>query len=321
VTNSLDGNGIYGVRVELDDSVCTLGVDCDTAVTDLNGDFRFPGYLPGSYTLIQTNLPGYSSFSDSDPPNDDHVALTLAAGANSTGHLFTDTPTCAGGANFVTSTSPANSETGVSLSTTTLTVVFNQPMITYGGGSVFDTGNFDNNIDNLSLGGDVPILEVSYDPDTYTATLLIDASDPQWKPGSQFRLRIKDSIKNACDGRPAANLDIFFTTDLVISGQVRHDLDGDGSLTDLDPGLSGVSIELRDGVCTPGLTCQTKVTNAGGFFTFDNLLPGIYTIVETDPIGYISTNDTDGVNDNQITINLVAGTSSIGNRFLDKIGP
>jgi hypothetical protein len=194
-------------------------------------------------------------------------------------------------------------------------------MITNGGGSVFDIGNFDNNIDNLSLGGDVPILEVSYDPDTYTATLLIDASDPQWKPGSQFRLRIKDSIKNACDGRPAANVDVLFTTDLVISGQVRHDLDGDGSLTGLDPGISGVTIELLDGICTSGLTCQTKVTNAGGFFTFGNLLPGTYTILETDPMGYVSTNDSDGVNDNQITINLVAGTSSIGNRFLDKMGP
>jgi hypothetical protein len=108
---------------------------------------------------------------------------------------------------------------------------------------------------------------------------------------------------------------------LVISGQVRHDQDGNGSLTDLDPGISGVTIELLDGICTPGLTCRTKVTNVGGFFTFDNLTPGNYIIFETDPAGYVSTNDSDGVNDNQITINLVAGTSWIGNRFLDKIGP
>ena len=106
----------------------------------------------------------------------------MAAGSNSTGHLFTDLPACLGGVNFVTSTTPANGATGVSLSTTTLTVTFNQPMITYGGGSVLDIGNFDNNIDNLTLGGDVPILDVSYNPNTYTATLTIDTSDPQWKP-------------------------------------------------------------------------------------------------------------------------------------------
>ena len=117
-------------------------------------------------------------------------------------------------------------------------------MMTYGGGSVLDKGNFDNNIDNLTLGGDVPILQVNYDPQTYTATLVIDTTDKDWKPGSQFRLRVKDSIKNACDARPAANADYFFTTDLIISGQVRDDVDGDGDLNDLDTGISGVTVQL-----------------------------------------------------------------------------
>ena len=317
VLNSLDSNGIYGATITLSSAVNCGGV-CDTTTTDLNGDFRFSGYIPGNYTLLQTNLPGYSSFSDSDPPIDDNqIGLTLPAGSNSTGHQFTDAPTCAGGVNFVTSTSPTDGEIGVLLSTDTLTVVFNQPMITYGGGSVFDIGNFDNNIDNLTLGGDVPVLDISYDPNTYTATLTIDTSDPQWKPGSQFRLPIKDSIKNTCDGRPAANVDIFFTTDLVISGQVRNDQDKDGDLVDTDRGIAGVTVELHDGVCVLGSTCQTTITNAGGYFTFDNLSSGNYTLYETDPIGYGSTADSGGSNDNQISVMLVAGTNSIGHKFLD----
>ena len=38
-----------------------------------------------------------------------------------------------------------------------------------------------------------------------------------------------------------------------ISGQVREDLDGDGVLTDPDPGLANVQIELKDSVCSPAL--------------------------------------------------------------------
>jgi hypothetical protein len=321
VLNSLDNKSIYGVTIELDDAVCTLGTDCAATTTDLDGNFIFSGITPGNYILVQTNLPGYSSISDSDPPIDDNlVSITLAAGSNSTGHLFTDAPACAGGANFVASTSPADSEIGVSLSTDTLTVVFNQPMITYGGGSVLDIGNYDNKIDNLESGfGDVDILNVTYDPNTYTAILTIDTSDEDWVPGSQFQLRIKDSIKNACDVRPAANVDVFFTTDLVISGQVRDDLDGDGDLADTDPGIAGVTVELKDDICLFGSTIQTATTNAGGFFTFSNLSPGIYTICETDPGSYVSTADSDGSNDNQISVFLVAGANSIGHKFLDSI--
>jgi hypothetical protein len=219
--------------------------------------------------------------------------------------------------NFVTGTTPANGATGVSLSTSTLTVTFNQPMITYGGGSILDIGNFDNNIDNLTLGGDVPILDISYNPNTYTTTLTIDTSDPQWKPGSQFRLRIRNNIRNACNASPTGgNVDIFFTTDLVISGQVRDDLDNDGSLTDPDPGISSVTVRLYN---STNALVGTAITNSGGYFTFGSLTPGTYYIRETDPGGYVSTADSYGANDNEVTVTLVAGTNSIGHKFLDGI--
>ncbi len=316
VRNSLDSKGIYGVTVTLTGGSC--GASCGTTTTDIDGNFKFAGISPGNYRLTETDLPGYSSVNDSDGTGsntNNQVDLTVTAGANSTGHFFTDLPACIGGANFVASTLPANGATGVSLSTTTLTVTFNQPMITYGGGSVFDKGNFDNKIPNLTLGGDVPILGVSYDPVTYTATLTINTSDPDWKPGSQYRLRIKDSIKNACDVKPTgADVDIIFTTNLVISGQVREDLDNDGSLTDPDPGIPGVTVRLYNSTNT---LVGTTTTNSGGYFTFSNLTPGTYYLRETDPSGYVSTADSFGGNDNEITVTLVAGANSIGHKFLD----
>jgi hypothetical protein len=313
VCNSLDNQGIYRATVTLTGASC--GGTCATTTTDLSGNFRFSGFAPGDYTILETNLPGYSGLLDSTPPPDDQIPFTLTAGSNSSGHLFTDTPSCAGGANFVASSVPTNGIIGVSLNTTTLTVTFNQPMITYGGGSVLNLGNFDNNIDNLSLGGDVPILSTTYDPTTYTATLTINTADPQWRPGSQFRLRIRDSIKNACDGRPTANFDVLFTTDLIISGQVRSDIDGDGDLLDPDTGLNNVTIQLWNSAET--ILLFTTTTNSGGFFTFNRLSPGTYVIREIEPANHHPTADTDPPNDNRITVILSAGTNSFGHKFLD----
>jgi hypothetical protein len=312
VRNSLDSQGIYGSTVQLSGGSC--GGTCGTTTTDVSGNFRFSGLAPGSYTLTQTDLPGYSSVSDSNPPNDNLIALILA-GANSTGHLFTDMPACTAGVSFVTSTYPVNGATGVSLSTTTLTVTFNQPMITYGGGSVLDVGNFNDRIDNLTLGGNVPILGVSYNPNTFTATLTIDTSDPDWKPGSQYRLRIKNNVKNACSTSPSgSDVDILFTTNLVISGQVRYDSNNNGVLTDPDAGIPSVTVRLYNSVNT---LIGTTTTNAGGYFTFGTLSPGTYYVRETDPAGFISTADSFGANDNEITVTLAAGANSIGHKFLD----
>jgi protocatechuate 3,4-dioxygenase beta subunit len=311
VRNNADNHGIYGVTVTLIGGSC--GGTCATTSTDANGDFTFVGFSPGSYSLVETDLPGYNSVSDSALPNDNAIPLTLSAGSNSAGNYFVDAPAdCS--VPGVSSSNPANGQVGVSLNTNTITVTFNRPMITYGGGSVLNIGNYDDRLANLSLGGDVPILSISYDPNTYTATLTIDASDTQWRPGSQYRLRVRSTIKSACNVSQSSNSDILFTTDLAISGQVRNDLNGNGNLSDLDPGIGSVTVRLYD---TSSTLIATTSTNVGGFFTFDALSAGTYYVRETDPAGYVSTADSFGANDNQITVTLAAGVNSIGNKFLD----
>jgi hypothetical protein len=165
----------------------------------------------------------------------------------------------------------------------------------------------------------VPITNVSYNSNTKTVTLTINTSDADWKAGSQYRLRVKGGIKSACDTGQGINVDILFYTDTQISGQVRHDINANGSLLDPDPGIVGVHIELYNGVCTLGVNCPITNTNAGGFFTFSALVPGAYVIYETDLNGYVSTADSHGANDGQIVVNLVAGTTSTSNIFLDTL--
>ncbi len=315
VRNSLDGEGIYGALVELTGGSCAG--TCDSATTDINGEFTFVGFDPDTYTLVETDLPGFISDSDSNGINDNLVPLTLLAGSNSLGHFFIDTPNCSAPdpvTGFIVSSDPADSQVGFPFGDNTLEITFNQPMLTSGGGSIFSIGNFDNDIDRQIFGGDVPILDVGYDPNTYTATLTIDTSDPQWLPGSEYRIKVKDNLENAC-GTKGVNTEILFTTNLVISGQVRQDTDDDGNLGDPDKGIPGVTVRLYNSTETALL--DTTITNASGYFSFTALTPGTYVIREIDPDDYDSTADSDGVNDNRITVTVSAGAHSFGHKFLD----
>ena len=272
VTNDLDGKGIYGVTVTLAGGSC--GGTCGTTTTDLNGDFAFYGFPAGIYSLTETDLPGYTSVSDSDGPNDNVIALTVVAGTNSNGHSFVDIPASCS-APTVLSSNPSNGQTGVTLGTTTLTVTFDQPMSTEGGGSVLEKGNFDNNIDNISLGGHVDITNVTYNPNTSTATLTIDTSDADWQAGSQYRLKIKDTLKNPCGTRMTGDVLVLFTTEAYITGVVQNSVDLKG--------LYGVPVELTGGAC--GVSCGTTTTDVNGIFTFNGLetpvVPSAGTVLTT----------------------------------------
>ncbi|NNM27942.1 MAG: hypothetical protein HKO57_00345, partial [Akkermansiaceae bacterium] len=85
---------------------------------------------------------------------------------------------------------------------------------------------------------------------------------------------------------------------LDITGQVRHDVDGDGDLGDDDEGVAGVKIELFEdvnwnGTYEPGVDIylQTTFTDIRGNYAFRGLTRGDYLLRETDPDGATSTND------------------------------
>jgi uncharacterized repeat protein (TIGR01451 family) len=71
-----------------------------------------------------------------------------------------------------------------------------------------------------------------------------------------------------------------------ITGVVFTDLNGNGAQDPGELGIGGVTVDLYDGL---GALIDTRVTNASGAYSFLNLVPGDYTVVETDPAGYVST--------------------------------
>ena len=65
---------------------------------------------------------------------------------------------------------------------------------------------------------------------------------------------------------------------------------------------------------------DSTTTSGGGNYLFTGVAPGDYTVRETNPAGYTSTNDTDTPNDDRIGVTLPVGVDSLGNDFLDTAG-
>lgn len=97
----------------------------------------------------------------------------------------------------------------------------------------------------------------------------------------------------------------------VLSGAVYNDVNRNGVRDAGEPGVPKVTVTLSDG--------QSTITDAEGRYRF-LVVPGTYTIIQTDLNGFESVNDADGVNDNQIQATVQSGETLIAQDFLDR-GP
>ncbi|MBM3883006.1 MAG: hypothetical protein FJ387_25360, partial [Verrucomicrobia bacterium] len=71
----------------------------------------------------------------------------------------------------------------------------------------------------------------------------------------------------------------------TISGLVFEDRNGNGQRDPGEPGMGSVTVRLT----SAGGTSQTTQTAAEGNYAFTGIAPGLYTVEETDPPGYVST--------------------------------
>lgn len=105
----------------------------------------------------------------------------------------------------------------------------------------------------------------------------------------------------------------------TVTGVVFEDTDGDGVRDTGEPGISGVTITLTGTSIVTGaaITPRTATTNTDGTYTFDNVVPGTYTIAETQPTGFIDGREQNGTpaagtveNDRFRNINLTSSAAS-----------
>jgi hypothetical protein len=106
-----------------------------------------------------------------------------------------------------------------------------------------------------------------------------------------------------------------------VSGMVRADIDGDGSVDgNADSVLSGICIELLN---TSGEVIATTYTDENGHYIFEDIPQGSYIVREIQPDGYLDINATGGEESsedaNLISVNLHAGVDDDNNDFNDKL--
>lgn len=287
-----------------------------TNITDASGGYRFIGVNTGDYVVVETDSPGFSSTADTDPPNNNRVGVSILSEVNSTGNDFLDTKSAAiGGQVRHDIDGDGNlSDPDAGLAGATL-ILFTDPNgdTDPADGSALGTNvtgatgyyNFTNN-----LPGSYVVVET--DPSGYIST-----GDSQGSNDNHVAVTLLSDADSTGNH--------FLDTQLSdITGQVRHDTDGDGNLLDADSGITNVTVVLftdpnGDGDPADGSALATNLTDASGNYRFIDRTAGSYVVVETDPAGYVSTADTQGTNDNRVAINLTAVLDSDGNDFLDTV--
>ena len=67
-----------------------------------------------------------------------------------------------------------------------------------------------------------------------------------------------------------------------VGDRVWYDLDGNGIQDPNEPGVEGVIVELRQG----NTVIATTTTGPNGIYLFENVAPGLYSVVFRKPDGY-----------------------------------
>jgi protocatechuate 3,4-dioxygenase beta subunit len=106
-----------------------------------------------------------------------------------------------------------------------------------------------------------------------------------------------------------------------ISGFVVRDTNGNNGIDGADVGIAGVTVQLF--VLGNFFPSFQTTTGANGAYSFANLPPGFYRVVELDPANHFSVAAFAGangqvVNNNTIQVTVFAGLNSGNNNFLDR---
>jgi uncharacterized repeat protein (TIGR01451 family) len=297
VFDTNDITGVAGVTLVLQ---TTNGVPVMTNTTASDGTYVFTNVPPGDYIVVETDLPGWLSTADSSAPNDNQIPVTLISGVVSADNNFLDTqPGSIAGSvlvdvdnNGVFDAADTNGVGGVTVvlqTTNSVPVATNVTSVS--GAYVFtDVPPGDYIIVETDLPGWLSTADTSAPNDNQVPVSL--ASNQAWTGGNFLDTRLGG-----------------------ISGSVRVDANADGVLDAADTtGISGVTVVLQT---TNGVPVATNITSVSGVFTFADVIPGSYVIVETDKDGWFSTGDSASPSDNHVPVTITSGQMAADSYFLD----
>lgn len=300
------------------------GVLIATTVTNGQGAYLFSGLVARDYVIEVANVLGANSTYDAEgSPTDGRIRLPMN-GTNLTGQDFLSTGAIlASISGFVFNEGPASTG-GFSVDDVPLPGVF---VRLYADADSNGLADFADPVITTTA----TLRDGSYSfPDLPAGNYVILELDP---PGSSS---LADSQGNQTDNMIAVTLSGTSVTQRnfldsgaslsSIIGQIRDDFDSDGDLNDPDKPIPGITVRLHIDVDSNGvisaqdILLDQTVTNTSGQFVFTDLSGGTYILQEIDPRGAVSTGDSQGPNDNLVSIPL-GNTDDTSAVFLDAYHP
>jgi uncharacterized repeat protein (TIGR01451 family) len=319
--NGIADNGeprIEGVTVTLTwfgrDGIPGTGDDeTRTTTTDGNGGYKFTDLFPGGYEITTTIPSGYLAYADADGINPNSINLNLTLGQDVTGRDFEYQNATLSGTLWSDSNADGTRGSGEPLLGNVNVFLdldgnglldAGEPSTTTNAGGFYEfqglvSGSYQVRVDPASLpGGSLP----SFDVDGISSANV--------------------AIISLSPNQNRTEVDFGYYKNGAISGTVWEDTDNDNLG---DKPIEGVILSLVDGSGTPVLNGSnqpaTATSAADGSYSFGNLKPGSYGVVQTQPAGYVSLYDKDGGDPDEIRpITVIAGQTNTLNDFVEISG-
>ncbi len=255
--------GLAGVTIVLTPAG---GGTARTTVTDASGNFLFTDVAPGNYVLTEVVPAGFTE----TKPATDGIPVTLASGGTSLNNVFGNFHGILTGTISGLKFNDANGNGTQDAGEGGLPGV----TITLSGGSITPR--------TLATAADGSFSFTGVPFGTYALTETVPAGFSQTAPPPPGTISATLDFAH----QTIANL-AFGNRSLpaTISGSKFNDANGNAVRDAGEPGLSGVTIQLKP---SSGPTL-TATTDASGNFSFTGLAPGTYTLSEVVPAGFVQT--------------------------------
>ncbi len=293
-----------------------------TTPTDSIGAYSFDQLRPGTYTITETQPGSWLDGKDTQgtpgggtTSNDAFTAIALGSNVHGTNNNFGELqPASLAGHVYYDANNNGvfdSGETAISGATVTLT-------------GTDDLGTPVNATTTTVASGAYSFTGLR--PGTYAITETqpagyLDGKDTIGTPGGTTG---NDAFSNIVLGAGVSGVNNNFGEVLVssIGGFIYYDANNNGIKELGEAAISGATVTLSGTNDLGASVTLTTTTDGIGAYNFTNLRPGTYTIVETQPAGYLDGKDTQGSpgtgvagNDSFTNIILPAGFNGVNNNF------